>query len=249
MKDLQNKLLFAALEGSRFGICVVDGSGRVLLVNHVFAQKLGLAREDLLGQSYRVLTQCLGHSPHFHSLFECHSADVSSEILCTFADHLQRYMLFRAASLDADMNETFRVISAFDVTDYGQTRDHFVLLQRQIEALQQSVVIVDAKKADMPIAYVNQHFARMTGYSFAETVGRNCRFLQGHDTQQAGVQQLRLAILQRESCRVQLTNYRKDGAMFINDLFVSPVFDEAGELTHYIGVQRELSPAQAVPTS
>lgn len=135
----------------------------------------------------------------------------------------------------------FRIVSAMDVTDYGVTRDRFVELRQQMDAMNNSVVISDARPPDMPITYVNSHFERMTGYTAAEVVGRNCRFLQGDETNQAARHTLRNAIENRESCHVSLSNYRKDGTPFVNELYISPVYDQNGELTHFIGVQHESS--------
>ncbi len=103
------------------------------------------------------------------------------------------------------------------------------------------IVIADALAADMPLIYANAGFEKMTGYSAAEIVGQNCRFLQGKDQNQAAVTVLRDAIRNGENCIVILKNYRKDGTLFWNEFNISPVKNAAGMVTHFIGVQKDVT--------
>jgi PAS domain S-box-containing protein len=115
------------------------------------------------------------------------------------------------------------------------------LLKKAVDASASSIVITDAGQQGMPLIFVNRAFERITGYSAAESLGRNCRFLQGSDSKQPGIRVIRDAIRRRKSCQVLLHNYRKDGTLFCNELFLSPVFGADGLLTHYIGVQTEVT--------
>ncbi|MFP3589570.1 PAS domain-containing protein, partial [Paraburkholderia sp. SIMBA_055] len=72
-------------------------------------------------------------------------------------------------------------------------------------------------------------------------LGRNCRFLQGGDTDAATLAQLRKGIQEQRDVHVVIRNYRRSGASFWNDLYVSPVRDEAGVVTHFIGVQNDIT--------
>lgn len=240
MKNLQIQLLSGALENARFGICVVDQSGRIVLANHVFCNKIGVLVENILGQSYLSLFIFFGNHAAFHKLFGMREPELSIECPLTKADGSKQYLLLQSSVLPHESGELFRIVSLIDITDYGVTRDRFTELQRQMDALNNAVVIVDARQADMPITYVNSHFERMTGYPKSEIIGRNCRFLQGEAQDQPGIHTLRTAIKKRENCQVSLKNFRKDGSAFQNELFVSPVFDELGTLTHFIGMQREI---------
>jgi len=115
------------------------------------------------------------------------------------------------------------------------------LRDRAIATSINGIVIGDARVPGMPIVYANTAFERITGYQIAEVLGHNCRFLQQSDTQQPQVEQLRNAIQNGESCTVILRNYRKDGSLFWNELTLSPIYDEAGTLTHYVGIQMDIS--------
>jgi PAS domain S-box-containing protein len=240
MQKLQYELMTMALEQARFGLCVVDESGRIVFANTAFAEKLRISTDEILGQGYLSLQRSLGRHPSFYKLFGVKAEEISIEFKLETIGEKPRYLLLQSKNVLHNSGEQFRTISAIDITDYGISRDKLLELQRQVEALNNAVVIVDAKSTDMTISYVNAEFERMTGYPSNEAVGRNCRFLQRENKSQPGLAVLREAIQKRESCQVRLLNYRKDGTPFDNELFVSPVFDELGELTHFIGIQREI---------
>ncbi len=115
------------------------------------------------------------------------------------------------------------------------------LRDQAIAASSSGIVIADVRQPDMPLIYVNPAFERITGYSAADVLGRNCRFLQGPETQQPALAELRAAIREARDCSVVLRNYRKDGTLFWNELHMSPVFDANNQLTHFIGVQTDIT--------
>lgn len=115
------------------------------------------------------------------------------------------------------------------------------LLEAAIAAVPTGVTIADPALPDCPIVYVNHAFTRMTGYLPDEVLGRNCRFLQGARTDPAAVARVREAIARRAPITVELLNYRKDGSRFWNELHVAPVFDRAGALKAFIGIQHDVT--------
>ena len=86
-----------------------------------------------------------------------------------------------------------------------------------------------------------RRFLRMTGYSRDETVGRNCRFLQGPRTDVKHVGVIRDAVEAEHECCVTLLNYRRDGTPFWNRFFVAPLRDAGGRVQHYVGVQTDVT--------
>jgi len=116
-----------------------------------------------------------------------------------------------------------------------------ILKERALESTSEGVVIADCTQPRMPVIYVNRAFTSMTGYLPEEVVGRNCRFLQGPQTDPAARQQIREAIAQQHSCKVEILNYRKDGTSFWNLLSLTPVRDETGGVTHFIGIQSDVT--------
>lgn len=128
-----------------------------------------------------------------------------------------------------------------EVTEMKLLQEEMRLRDRTLEVASNGISIADARRDDLPLIYVNPAFEKITGYSRDEVVGRNCRFLQGDDNRQPALAVLRQAIIRREEVSVVVRNYKKDGTPFWNDLHMSPVFDLDGELTHYIGVQRNVT--------
>lgn len=103
-----------------------------------------------------------------------------------------------------------------------------------------SVVITNPAHPDNPMIYVSEEFETQTGYSPDEALGRNCRFLQGPDTDPAAVERIRQGLARRETFSVDILNYRKSGAPFLNRLRIRPLFDGEGEFIYFAGVQNPI---------
>jgi phosphoserine phosphatase RsbU/P len=115
------------------------------------------------------------------------------------------------------------------------------LKNRALDVAAEGITITDPRKPDNPLLYVNQGFSRVTGYEAEEVIGRNCRFLQGPDTDPAAAEEIRQAIRDVRPCLVEILNYRKDGTSFWNRLSITPVRDASGLVTHFIGVQSDVT--------
>jgi diguanylate cyclase (GGDEF)-like protein/PAS domain S-box-containing protein len=115
------------------------------------------------------------------------------------------------------------------------------LQELAIESATNAVIIVDAQAADQPVVYVNRAFEDITGYGRSEVIGKNCRFLQKDDRHQAGLERLRQSLGAGSPAAVLLRNYHKDGSLFWNSLRVAPVRGESGLLTHYVGIQSDVT--------
>nr|AML77505.1 putative LOV domain-containing protein [Bauhinia tomentosa] len=114
-------------------------------------------------------------------------------------------------------------------------------LKAALATLQQTFVVSDATKPDCPIMYASSGFFSMTGYSSKEVIGRNCRFLQGPETDQNEVAKIRDAVRNGKSYCGRLLNYKKDGTPFWNLLTVTPIKDDKGNVIKFIGMQVEVS--------
>ena len=115
------------------------------------------------------------------------------------------------------------------------------LKDRALAAAAEGIAIADALLPDNPLIYVNAGFERLTGYSADEVIGRNCRFLQGAETDSETLGNLRAALRDQREITVQLLNYRKDGTTFWNRLSITPVRDPSGPVTHFIAVQSDVT--------
>lgn len=130
---------------------------------------------------------------------------------------------------------------ARNTTDTRTTRQGLNLRNRALEAAGNGIIIADAILPDFPIIYCNNAFTEITQYSAEESIGKNCRFLQGPLTDPEKVRQVREALEKGTQCRLELRNYRKDGSLFWNELTITPIRDAMGVLTHFIGVQNDIS--------
>jgi PAS domain S-box-containing protein len=128
-----------------------------------------------------------------------------------------------------------------DITLDTQHPDLGVDLTGFFQATSISFVVADPNLPDTPIVYVNRAFELTTGYSHRFVVGRNCRFLQGPDTDRNAVKNIAVALSRKESVRQKILNYRADGSTFINDLVITPIKDADNEVAYFVGVQRELN--------
>jgi PAS domain S-box-containing protein len=112
---------------------------------------------------------------------------------------------------------------------------------KALQTAQQNFVVTDPSLPDNPIVYASQGFLNLTGYSLDQILGRNCRFLQGPETDPKAVEQIRKAIEQGSDMSVCLLNYRVDGTTFWNQFFIAALRDAAGTVTNFVGVQCKVS--------
>jgi PAS domain S-box-containing protein len=115
-----------------------------------------------------------------------------------------------------------------------------------VERTRMPMVVSDPRLPDNPIVLANSAFLTMTGYSAEEVIGRNCRFLQGPDTDPASVDQIRAAIADNRELTIELLNYRRDGKPFWNQLFIDPIFDDAGRLAYHFASQIDVTEKRRV---
>ncbi|HEY9871858.1 MAG TPA: PAS domain-containing protein, partial [Candidatus Obscuribacterales bacterium] len=127
------------------------------------------------------------------------------------------------------------------LTQSQQNQGALWLYERGMAATSCGIVITDASLPNNPIIYCNPAFESITGYPPEEVLGRNCKFLQGTDTDPAAVEQIRQALRTEQKCQVVLKNYRKNGTPFWNELKISPVRDASGMVTNFIGVQTDIT--------
>ncbi|WP_369410760.1 PAS domain-containing protein [Erythrobacter ani] len=132
----------------------------------------------------------------------------------------------------------------------GNTSDRFsgasgVLFEQAMAQTRMAICLCDPHTKDMPIVFANRAFRRLTGYSESEIVGRNCRFLQGPETDQESVARIRKALETEDVVVVEILNYRKNGTTFWNALHLGPIYDDNGNLVYFFGSQWDVSDVRA----
>lgn len=120
------------------------------------------------------------------------------------------------------------------------SQEQLDILKNCLNALSRAILITDCQQEDDPIIYANQYFLEMSGYKENEILGKNCRFMQGEQTDAESLKKLAIAVKNRESVTVSMINYRKNGEKFTNKFTICPVEDANGNITHCIALEKEL---------
>jgi len=223
-----------------------DADGRYIYSSGAVRDILGLTPDEILDKSYMdlasadeqnasILTLCARESQcrrPFHRIVNHYH-------------HKDGRDIFTESTGAPIFNERGQLIKwrgvDHDITQRMEFEDKLRVRNRAIESVQIGIVISDARETESPIIYVNPALSRITGYTREEMLGRNMRILQGPGTDLATLEKIRHAIATGEICEVTILNYRKDGAPFWNELLISPVTDDVGRITHYIGVLTDVT--------
>ena len=110
-----------------------------------------------------------------------------------------------------------------------------------VEMTRMPMILTDPRQDDNPIVFANRAFLDLTGYAQNEIVGRNCRFLQGANTDRDTVSELREAVQERRAVSVEILNYKRDGTPFWNACFIGPVYDTSGTLMYFFASQLDVT--------
>jgi PAS domain S-box-containing protein len=247
----ENSLLLEWLNSADMGLCVADDQSTVAMLNRKACELLGLDGLATLGQSFEGLLTQLGFSAEVAQTLAAPDGSGAYPLAISAGKAEQRHLLLKFSAVRSDTRGTYKVVAITDITALMQAQQQVDSepFRRQWQALNAGVVISDARAPDMPIVFVNAMFEHMSGYTSAEILGRNCRFLQGSDKDQPGIADIGNAIKAQTNGFATLRNYRKDGSLFVNQLFISPVRDGAGTVTHFVGIQHLQAPAAIADAS
>ncbi|OIP08014.1 MAG: hypothetical protein AUK53_10800 [Betaproteobacteria bacterium CG2_30_59_46] len=236
--------LAMVVEGTGNSVVITDLNGIIEYVNPAFTKVTGYLLEEAVGQKPGVIKSSLTSPEHYQKLWKRLLAgeEWRGEMLNRKknGELLWEYEVITALKNEAGEITHFVAIKE-DVTERKRQEEKLRLWERAIEASFNAILITDATHPGNPLIYANPAFERITGYSQEEALGRNCGFLQNDDHDQPEVEELRRAIREQREGRAVLRNYRKDGSMFWNELLVAPVRDEAGKVTHFVGIQNDVT--------
>lgn len=130
---------------------------------------------------------------------------------------------------------------AKDISERRAAAQRQRILERSLEASSNAVVITDARQPGHPAVYVNPAFTRITGYLARDVLGHSPRFLGGPDTDERDVAQIRAALAEGRTLSITLRAHRRDGSPFWNQVFLSPVHDDDGVVTHFVAIMNDIS--------
>jgi diguanylate cyclase (GGDEF)-like protein/PAS domain S-box-containing protein len=224
--------------GSGEAFVTVDRQGRINFANEQAEQLLAAGGETLAGRkvwSFFQKRARLALEERFMHALEKREAIELEEMDAQVSHWLE----LRGFPFGAGLALHLR-----DVSARRRAQQHLMLLEGSIARLNDIVIITEAAPFRAPgprIVFVNEAFERRTGYTRDEVIGQSPRFLQGPETQRAQLDRIRAALEQWERVRVDLINYTKSGEPYWVDLDVSPVWDEARRLTHWVAVGRDIT--------
>ena len=239
-----------AIEKNADGMAIVNKLGLVSFVNQSAEALFNCRAEELLGQEFfgGLLVECSACDlemnadiiPPIGKAATAGIRVVQTEVKVIRKQQANAVVEMRLVETEWE-GEMAYLATLRDITDRKRAEEMLWLYDRAMAATSTGVTIFDATNPEHPIIYCNPAFESMTGYRRQEILGKNCRFLYGSDTDVAAVEIIRQALQTESECKVILKNYRKDGTAFWNCFSISPVRDRTGKLTHFIGVQRDIT--------
>ncbi|OWY64623.1 hypothetical protein B7486_46355, partial [cyanobacterium TDX16] len=161
-----------------------------------------------------------------------------------YSDRFNQEYLTRAFDIHATKLDDGFVAAWRDITSRKQAEERLRLLESVVVNANDAVIITAIAPLKEPgprIVYANQAFTDLSGYTCEEVVGRSPRFLQGAKTDKAALKRIRDALEARQAVQEELINYRKDGSEFWVDISITPIADAAGQYTHFVAIQRDIS--------
>ncbi|WP_435335139.1 PAS domain-containing protein [Haloarchaeobius sp. TZWWS8] len=232
------KRSFRALETASEGIAILAEDGTYLYVNEAYAALYGYRRRDLVGGRFDVLAD--PNEPvtvPFELLSVAKRRRWEGPVVHRRADDS-----LVEVELSVVYNEEERsfICTAHERTEAEVLAEDLSLKERAMDAAPIGIVITDSHQRDEPIIYTNEGFTRLTGYEERDILGRNCRFLQGPESDPATVARLREAIEARRAESVVLLNYRADGTTFWNRISIAPI-QSGDDVTHFVGFQQDVT--------
>jgi PAS domain S-box-containing protein len=219
-----------------------DGEFRLRRVNDVYETMTGRLTADLRGKSLREIVSDEKGAVVEEYCQQC----VETREPVQYVEELEvgtkrRHWQTKLTPVIEDGDVVQLVGAMRDISAQVERERKLRVRNGGIETASVGITISDPTQPDNPLIYVNEFYEEMTGYSKEYAIGRNCRFLQGEDTASEPVDTMREAIDNREPVSVELRNYRKDGTEFWNRVNIAPVFDDDGELTHFVGYQQDIT--------
>ncbi|MFH4967178.1 PAS domain S-box protein [Gaetbulibacter sp. M240] len=234
------------LETISEGVIIVDSEHKIVDQNSASQDIFGYTRKELVGKDLNTLIPSNFHKVYknqFKTIIKNGKRIKMSETKDIYGLKKDGIII----NIDAELipfkvyNKTF-VMGVFkDISEKKEIERNLMLRTKALQSAQNGIVITDALEHDNPIIFFNKAFQDLTGYSEKEIINRNCRFLQRNDRDQEPLKKLKEAIEKGESCQATLRNYKKNGTMFWNDLYVFPITDSDGVLTNFIGIQNDVT--------
>lgn len=232
------------------GVIIHRSDTAILYANKAASDLLGLSIDQLIGKTandpiWHLIdekSEPLKHENHPAKRLIASNQNILHQLIGIYqSDGTLKWCDVNGSLVIEEDDEQIALLFLSDVTDRKNAYDEAALFKHLVDVVDTGITITDPSLPDNPLIYVNRAFTEITGYSFEEAVGRNCRFLRDPEPKQSGLPAVYEALKNVQSCEVELRNYTKEGELFHNLLNITPMFDTNGKLKYFIGVQHDIS--------
>ena len=245
--EAEQAQLVAVLAGIADAVLVVDREGRLVRTNTAYARMFGDADPDAGGTPEDAGEQPVSTAATIRARAG-RGETFSQSFSVAGGDGARRWFEANGQPLHTDDGAARGVVVIRDITARRRAEDALgraarenSLLAAAVANLETGVVITDPHQPDNPVVFCNPGFADVTGYGADDVLGQNCRFLQGPDTDPTTIGDIAAAVAARHPFRDVILNYHHDGTPFWNELVINPVYDAAGDLTHFVGALTDVT--------
>ncbi|MEL0456014.1 PAS domain S-box protein [Flavobacteriaceae bacterium SZ-1-7] len=227
-------------------VIIVDSHQKIMEVNAAVETIFGYAKDEIIHKHINLLIPSNYHKAHA-SYFEKFIQRGKRRKMGGATDIFALKKDGTIFNVEIELNpfsvydKTYVMALIKDISEKKEIEKNLMLRTQALQSANNGIIITDALRPDNPIIYFNSAFQNLTGYSEAEILNNNCRFLQGNDRDQPPLKYLREAIKNGKSCQATLRNYKKDGTMFWNDVYIFPITNSRGTVTHFIGIQNDVT--------
>lgn len=234
------------LETISEAVIIFDKRLIIMEVNSSAEKVFGYSKEELISRNLSVLLPTKYHEDlniRFEDFFKTKKGRKTKEATSVIGLKKDETLIQLEVKLIpfSIFNNNYAMAILNDISDKKAIEKKLMIKGRALESAKNGIIITDALKPDNPVIYFNAAFKNLTDYDDHEILNHNCRFLHGTDRNQEPLERIREAIKNGESCQAILRNYKKDGTLFWNDLYIMPILDDFGVVTNFIGIQNDIT--------
>lgn len=228
-------------------IAILDQKMRIIFQSESVKQILGYETWELSNKLFLEVIKRSSVSKFTAYINRIMSSTIPEEILEPLTISLMHknksFIDFEISIHNARQNPAVRgfILYARSIAERKEILGQYHIVQRALESVTTAIGIVDALNPSYPLVYVNQAFETLTGYSQSEILGNDLSIIYKDDSEQDGIKDITDAVKKGTSCKSTIRNYKKNGDLYWNELVVSPISDENGNITHYVGIHNDIT--------